>query len=62
VLSPDGWKLNCHETGEHELYNLNTDPDERENLYRDHKGKSPVKKLSEYLHRWQSKTNDDAAF
>ncbi len=62
MLSPDGWKLNLHETGEHELYNLSTDPEERENLYRDNKSKGRVKKLWEFLHQWQIKTKNDVAF
>jgi hypothetical protein len=52
--------LNLHETGEHELYNLKTDPDERENVY--HRSKRPVKELYEFLLQWQRQTEDDMTF
>ncbi len=62
VVSPDGWKLNLHETGEHELYNLTTDPDERENLYQRYRDQRRVKELYEFLLEWQEETDDDVDF
>lgn len=35
VVTPEGWKLNLSEIGEHELYNLEQDPLETQNLYRE---------------------------
>ena len=60
LLTPDGWKLNCSPRGEHELYDLNTDPHETCNLAGD---PSQLERMNRYLARlraWQEETNDNA--
>jgi len=60
VISPDGWKLNYHRDGEHELYDLDRDPHETENLAAD-----PTPAHDERLHHllgelldWQVRARD----
>jgi len=57
VVTPEGWKLNLSEIGEHELYNLEQDPLETRNLYRE--GRKVVERLYSYIRRWQEMTEDD---
>jgi len=58
IITDEGWKFNCSPLGEHELYNLNRDPGETENLFNHKKHKSVVKKLTEQIYHWQSQTAD----
>lgn len=57
VVTPEGWKLNLSEIGEHELYNLKQDPSETRNLYRE--GREVVEMLYSYIRSWQERTEDD---
>lgn len=55
------WKyVHRYETGNHELYNLQDDPDEDVNLYGEEKYKSLVTELSTYLFDWFALYTDAA--
>jgi arylsulfatase A-like enzyme len=52
------WKLNVHLSGEHELYDLDADPDELHNALRDQGRDSVIRELFVRLQRWQAATGD----
>ena len=58
VVTPEGWKLSLHQFGEHELYNLNEDPRELNNLFFSGKHRDQIKRLSQKIYQWQKETND----
>jgi arylsulfatase A-like enzyme len=58
VITPDGWKFNCSPLGEHELYNLSTDPLETHNLASDREHQAVMQDLLERIRRWQEDTSD----
>jgi arylsulfatase len=58
IIRVDGWKLNCSPRGEHELYNLDEDPHEMRNLYRQEKGGPLVRELRDEIRHWQVRTGD----
>ena len=60
VLTRDGWKYNHSPLGEHELYNLKTDPLETKNLVRDPATQTLVQDLTDRIRRWQENTEDPA--
>ena len=60
VISAERWKLNVYTRGQHELYDLNTDPHELENLFGLPKHRERVEDLVARLRRWQSRTGDQA--
>jgi len=57
------WKLILHleEGGQHELYDLQTDPEEERNLYGDLSVKSVQDELTDRLREWQKKVGDPFA-
>jgi uncharacterized sulfatase len=57
------WKLVLHleEGGQHELYDLQTDPDEERNLYGDPSVRSVQDELTERLRQWQKQVGDPLA-
>ncbi|MFA0739956.1 MAG: hypothetical protein DFNUSKGM_000052 [Candidatus Fervidibacter sacchari] len=57
------WKLVLHfeEGGQHELYDLQNDPEEERNLYGDPSVKSVQDELTEMLREWQKKVGDPFA-
>jgi len=57
------WKLVLHfeEGGQHELYDLQNDPEEEHNLYGDPSVKSVQDELTEILWEWQKKVGDPFA-
>ncbi len=60
VITPDGWKFNCSPRGEHELYNLNDDPIETDNLAGP--DTAPLMgALADRIRAWQARTGDDVA-
>jgi len=59
VITPDGWKLNLSEIGEHELFNLKEDPGETRNLYREKGHQKTIQRLSAYIKQWQRETADE---
>jgi arylsulfatase len=60
VITPDGWKLNCSPRGEHELYNLNEDPFETQNLASPERAPL-MQALADRIRRWQERTGDTVA-
>ena len=58
VVTPDGWKLNHSQRGEHELYDLSSDPGETENLFYRTESAPIVDRLKEEIARWQKRTGD----
>jgi len=60
VISSDRWKLNLYESGPGELYDLNGDPHERENLFDRPEHRDRIGDLTARLHRWQEETGDEA--
>ena len=52
------WKLNVHASGEHELYDLRTDPAERHNAFADAEHAEVVRDLDRRLRQWQRETAD----
>ena len=58
IVNYEGWKLNCSPRGEHELYNLLSDPLETDNLARDGSMIGVARRLRERLRAWQDKTGD----
>ena len=53
------WKLTLHASGEHELYDLQTDPGETHNAFWDPGMEDVIAPLTDRLHTWQRDTNDD---
>lgn len=56
ILAPDGWKLTYRRSGEHELYDLDDDPYETDNLADDRP--DAVEDLYDKLVDWQVRTRD----
>ncbi|MFW5798342.1 MAG: hypothetical protein ACOCXX_01680, partial [Planctomycetota bacterium] len=61
IISPDGWKFNCSPLGEHELYNLDQDPQELDNLFGTPGTTEVVRSLRDRLAAWQQRAGDDVA-
>ena len=59
IVTPDGWKFNCSPAGEHELYHLEKDPMEMNNLAGTSGGLQVMKDLIRRLRQWQQRTADD---
>lgn len=62
VVAPDGWKLNLSAGGWHELYNLNEDPCERDNLAGNPRFGDKAQALAGRIFDWQKKTGDRLDF
>jgi hypothetical protein len=58
VVSPDGWKLALYDKDNNELYNLNEDPGETTNMYRDPACRQVVTRLTARIRAWQRITGD----
>jgi arylsulfatase A-like enzyme len=58
VVSPDGWKLCLRDNDLNELYNLNDDPCERQNLYGRGECAAITARLADEIHRWQKSVDD----
>jgi arylsulfatase A-like enzyme len=58
IVTPDGWKLNYHCDGGHELYDLDRDPHETENLAGRSEHAERVANLFELILDWQVRTRD----
>jgi arylsulfatase A-like enzyme len=58
IITPDGWKMNASEAGDHELYNLNEDPLEVHNLASDPAEKERMEDLLGRIEKWQEETGD----
>ena len=60
VVSADRWKLNLYAGGPGELYDLNADPFELENLFDMPAHREQVRELTARVRRWQEQTGDRA--
>lgn len=58
AISPDGWKLCLRDVDLNELYNLESDPHETENLYARREYTAVVARLTAEIHRWQERVGD----
>lgn len=58
VVSTDNWKLCLQTAGEHELYDLNTDPLETKNLYGSYQYQEKFEELQAKILEWQKTSND----
>lgn len=58
VVTPDGWKLSLTTAGESELYNLNEDRHERNNLAFIEQYADQKHRLAQKIKGWQAETND----
>lgn len=60
VIAPDRWKLNLSAYDQCELYDLDGDPAELDNLYNDPQQQERVKALTRTILRWQATYGDSA--
>ena len=58
VITPDRWKLNLCPADQCELYDLNSDPHEMNNLYDDPKHRDRIRDMAARIRIWQSETGD----
>ena len=58
VVSPDGWKMVVSDKDKNQLFNLNTDSLEYDNLYYTNNHSEVISRLSEKLNKWQQETAD----
>lgn len=58
IVTPDGWKFTCSPRGEHQLFDLNTDPLERRNLAFEADMLDRVVDLRRRIGLWQDRTRD----
>ena len=58
IVTADGWKFTCSPLGQHELYHLQADPLERQNLAgrAEHAGR--MRHLADRIRAWQRRTGD----
>ena len=61
VVSPDGWKLCLSDVDKCQLFNLNSDPGETTNLFDSGRHQDVIRRLTDRIHRWQEKTQDQVA-
>jgi len=62
IITQDGWKYNYSpELGEHELYDLNADPNEVTNLAARPEHKDRIAGLRQRICAWQERTGDKPA-
>jgi arylsulfatase A-like enzyme len=61
VITPDGWKLCLRDKDKNELYNLQKDPHEVDNLFGRTDCQEIVGKLTAEIHRWQKGAGDTIA-
>jgi arylsulfatase A-like enzyme len=58
AVSPDGWKLCLRDRDKNELYNLRSDPSEKQNLYGYTEHQDVISRLTGEIHRWQESVGD----
>ena len=59
LITSDGWKLILGDPENGELYDLNTDPYEIKNLYRDPAHSDRIHDLASRIRNWQTENGDD---
>ena len=60
IVTQDNWKLSRSAAGEHELYDLNTDPLETKNLFSNGSFTERIEELTQRIAAWQQRVNDPA--
>ena len=60
VVSAERWKLNLYEGGPGELYDLNTDPHELDNLFGQERHAGRLRDLARRILEWQDHIGDTA--
>jgi len=58
VITSERWKLNLYGKGQGDLYDLNTDPHELENLYHRPQHGARVRQLTGKIRAWQEESGD----
>jgi arylsulfatase A-like enzyme len=58
VITSDGWKLCLRDGDLNELYNLNSDPGEVDNLYYSGRHREVIERARNEIYRWQRSTGD----
>lgn len=58
IVTPDGWKMTVDDRSQGELYNLRSDPEERDNLFYESGQLARVRGLLKRIHDWQRRTAD----
>jgi arylsulfatase A-like enzyme len=58
AISPDGWKICLRDHDNNELYSLQSDPSEKQNLYDYTERKDVISRLTGDIHRWQESVSD----
>jgi arylsulfatase A-like enzyme len=61
IISQDGWKLCMSDFDKSQLFNLNNDPDECNNLFYTGKYDEIIEKLRGRIHQWQKHVKDKVA-
>ena len=59
AVSPDGWKLCLRDRDKNELYNLRSDPSEKQNLYNQAEHQALISRLTGEIHLWQESVGDN---
>ncbi|WP_020531269.1 sulfatase family protein [Flexithrix dorotheae] len=62
IVTQDGWKLNWSTSDKSQLFNLNNDPLELNNLYGDKEYEGKIEGLKELIKKWQEETSDTLQF
>ena len=62
IVSAERWKLNLSPRDRCELYDLNSDPYEQQNLFDHPQQKKRIQDLTERICQWQEETTDQASF
>ena len=58
IVTADRWKLNLGVEDEGELFDLNADPNEFDNLFSDTSHRDRIRRMADKLHQWQHETGD----
>ena len=59
IISAERWKLNLYGAGQGELYDLNADPHELENLYHRPGQRGRIRELAARIQEWQERSGDE---
>ena len=60
IITADRWKLTLCPADQGELYDLNTDPNETQNLFDEPAHRDRVRAMAARLHLWQAEVGDPA--
>ncbi len=58
IITPDGWKLALSDLDKNQLFNLEKDPWEMDNLYRNPLVRDKIRELRDRILKWQKETGD----